>query len=74
MSRATPTLTLAYKEVGGHKVHLDCHLPAAEHVRDGGKPVPVVVWIHGGGALPLFAPNSSRTSLASPTWRRTGVC
>ncbi|GEM12871.1 peptidase S9, prolyl oligopeptidase, partial [Rhodotorula toruloides] len=49
MSRATPTLTIAFKEVNGHKVHLDCHLPPAEHVNESVKPVPVVVWIHGGG-------------------------
>lgn len=69
MSHATPTLTVAFKEANGHKIHLDCHLPAAEHVKEGGKGVPVVVWIHGGGALPFFSLNSSRTLLDTPTWR-----
>ncbi|GAA5912976.1 hypothetical protein JCM8208_002420 [Rhodotorula glutinis] len=40
-----PALVVSFKEVDGHKIHLECHLPASEH----GKPVPVVVWCHGGG-------------------------
>lgn len=69
MSRATPTLTVAFKEANGHRVHLDCHLPPAEHVKEGGKGVPVVVWIHGGGALLSFSLNSSRILPNSPIRR-----
>ncbi|GAA5845280.1 hypothetical protein JCM9279_004828 [Rhodotorula babjevae] len=42
----SPALVVPFKEVDGHKVHLECHLPAPEHLS---KPVPVVVWCHGGG-------------------------
>ncbi|BGP43655.1 hypothetical protein JCM10449v2_007700 [Rhodotorula kratochvilovae] len=45
----TPTLVVPFKEVNGHKVNLECHLPAPEHVKDASRPVPVVVWVHGGG-------------------------
>ncbi|GAA5942302.1 hypothetical protein JCM3775_003217 [Rhodotorula graminis] len=44
-----PSLVVAFKEVDGHQVHLECHLPAPEHVKDPSKPVPVVIWCHGGG-------------------------
>jgi acetyl esterase/lipase len=35
---------LVYAEVGGQKLRLDLYLP-----RDGGKDLPLIIWIHGGG-------------------------
>ena len=58
-----PALVVAFKEVDGHQVHLECHLPAPEHIKDPSKPVPVVIWCHGGGASPFLTSSSS----SSPT-------
>ncbi|TNY22015.1 Alpha/Beta hydrolase protein [Rhodotorula diobovata] len=62
------TLVVAYKAVEGHEVHLECHLPGADQVRDASRPVPVVIWLHGGaffdGARSDYSPVNLLSTLA----------
>lgn len=67
------TLVVAYKAVEGHEVHLECHLPGADQVRDASRPVPVVIWLHGGGESPPGPPPPHEFDAAASALARLTV-
>ncbi|BGP20255.1 hypothetical protein JCM10213_003064 [Rhodosporidiobolus nylandii] len=68
-SRPNYTARLPFKEVNGHKVHLEVWLPEEGQRKEGGGPVPVVAWVHGGGFFDGAAGDCSDVNLL-PTLAR----
>ncbi|GAA5897859.1 hypothetical protein JCM6882_005097 [Rhodosporidiobolus microsporus] len=68
-ARPAYTARLSFKEIDGHKVHLEVWLPSEEQRKGASGPVPVVTWIHGGGFFDGAAGDCSDVNLV-PTLER----